>query len=351
MQNRDNRRLAIIGAGVSGLSAAWHLKDSDWEVVTFEKSRGLSGRAATRTMNDVRVDHGASYFKIDSPILEDLILKELPTDGLFQIHGDVFLFDQQSKIIPGDPNLNKETKWNYRNGISDLGKQLAACSGSKIIRETRVASLEECSGSWDLINNDGLSLGVFDAVLFTPPAPQIIDLISDSDVQEFSLNELNEFLAESKFNSQFSIVMGFENRIERPKDCCAMLNEDRKHAVSWLGFEDSKSGRVGSGASVIVAQMSPEWTTSHYDSCNDVLFKESVLEVSKIINFPDAGPAWIDKQRWRYAHPRVALDIEEVENCAPEGWFFSGDSFVGRGRVSESMMTGIEAAERILSTL
>ena len=78
-------------------------------------------------------------------------------------------------------------------------------------------------------------------------------------------------LAESEFNSQFSIVMGFNNRIERPNDCCAVLNEDRKHAVSWLGFQDSKSGRVGSDVSVIVAQMSPEWTTSHYDSCDDVL--------------------------------------------------------------------------------
>ena len=350
MQNIENRRLAIIGAGVSGLSAGWYLRDSDWEVVTFEKSRGLSGRAATRTMNDVRVDHGANYFKINSPILEDLILKELPTEGLFQIYGDVFLFDQQSTIIPGDPNLNKETKWNYKNGISDLGKRLAQCSGSKIIRQTRVISLEACSRCWNLISDDGRSLGVFDAILFTPPAPQILDLISDVDVQESSLNELNELLAESEFNSQFSIVMGFKNRIERPNGCCAMLNEDRKHAVSWLGFEDSKSGRVGSDASVIVAQMSPEWTTSHYNSCDDVLFKESIIEVSKIINFPEAGPAWIDKQRWRYAHPRVALDIEEVENCAPEGWFFSGDSFVGRGRVGESMVTGIEAAERILNT-
>ena len=52
MYDLNNPKLAIIGAGVSGLSAAWALKDSDWEVSVFEKSRGPSGRAATRTINE-----------------------------------------------------------------------------------------------------------------------------------------------------------------------------------------------------------------------------------------------------------------------------------------------------------
>ena len=66
MQDLKNQKIAIIGAGVSGLAAAWALKDSDWEVSVFEKSRGPSGRAATRTINGVRVDHGANYFKLNS---------------------------------------------------------------------------------------------------------------------------------------------------------------------------------------------------------------------------------------------------------------------------------------------
>ncbi|MGB3543788.1 NAD(P)-binding protein, partial [Rubrivirga sp.] len=70
-------RLAIIGAGPAGLAAA-HALGSDsgsrpgpaLEVVVFEKSRGVSGRAATRWRDAAdlegepfrwRYDHGAQY--------------------------------------------------------------------------------------------------------------------------------------------------------------------------------------------------------------------------------------------------------------------------------------------------
>ena len=88
--------------------------------------------------------------------------------------------------------------------------------------------------------------------------------------------------------------------------------------------------------------------TEKYIHCDDIIFNESLSEVSKLIKIPNEGPLWKDKQRWRYAHPKVALDIEEVEECSPDGWFFCGDSFVGRGRVGEAILTGFDAANRIL---
>ena len=349
MQDSQNPKIAIIGAGVSGLAAAWALKDSDWEVSVFEKSRGPSGRAATRTINGFRVDHGANYFKLNSPELEELVLRELPSEDLIQIPGNVYLFDETSELTRGDVHLNNEDKWNYKNGISELGKRIAECSTAKIIKQTRVVSFEEISNSaWEIRSEDGNILGVFDAVLFTPPAPQLLELITGSIISSGSLESLTELLEESEYHSQFSVIMGFDERINRPADCFAMLNNDRNHAVSWLGFEDAKSGRVGADQSVIVAQMSPQWTESFYDSCDDIIFNESLSEVSKLIKIPNEGPLWKDKQRWRYAHPKVALDIDEVEECSPDGWFFCGDSFVGRGRVGEAILTGFDAANRIL---
>ena len=84
-----DRSIAIIGAGASGLAAAWSLQKSGFDVTVFEKSRGLSGRAASRSKNGVRFDHGANYFKIDSEPVRQLILDELPTDDLAWIEKDV----------------------------------------------------------------------------------------------------------------------------------------------------------------------------------------------------------------------------------------------------------------------
>ncbi len=347
--NDSKPKLAIIGAGVSGLAAAWALKDADWEVFVFEKSRGPSGRAATRTMNGIRVDHGANYFKIDSPLLEELVLRELPNEGLIQIPGNVYLFNEESTISKGDMRINEEIKWNYRNGISELGKRIAKASHAKIIKQTRIIACEEISeSSWKIISEEGKSLGVFDAILFTPPAPQVLELISKSQNLSSSLSDLKGLLGESEFFRQFSIIMGFDQQIARPSDCCAMLNEDRKHAISWLGFEETKSGRVGMDVSVIVAQMSPGWSMSYYDSCEDVIYSEALADLSKLIDVPPSGPLWKNKQRWKYAHPKFALDIDEIEECAPEGWFFCGDSFVGRGRIGEAILTGFDVANRIL---
>jgi len=119
-------RLAIIGAGLSGLAAAWKLRDSSVACSCFEKSRGVSGRATSRTRHDVRLDPGANYIKAEPEEIEHLLVEELPTEDLIRIPGDVWTFDESGSLSPGDPGLNATPKWNYRNGISTLGKLLAA---------------------------------------------------------------------------------------------------------------------------------------------------------------------------------------------------------------------------------
>ena len=51
--------VAIIGAGIAGLSCATQLKVLGFEVQIFEKSRGPSGRMSTRNGDGWSADHGA----------------------------------------------------------------------------------------------------------------------------------------------------------------------------------------------------------------------------------------------------------------------------------------------------
>ena len=53
-------RIAVIGAGLSGLAAARRVIAQGHDAVVFEKSRGLGGRLATRRTDDgMPLDHGA----------------------------------------------------------------------------------------------------------------------------------------------------------------------------------------------------------------------------------------------------------------------------------------------------
>jgi len=56
------QRVAVIGGGLAGLAAAVDLKEAGWEVVLFERSRLLGGRATSFTVGGVEVDNGQHVF-------------------------------------------------------------------------------------------------------------------------------------------------------------------------------------------------------------------------------------------------------------------------------------------------
>ena len=57
--------LAIVGAGMAGLSAAREMRRRrpDLMITIYEKSRGFGGRVATRRRDGFVFDHGAQVIK------------------------------------------------------------------------------------------------------------------------------------------------------------------------------------------------------------------------------------------------------------------------------------------------
>ena len=61
--NRSQSTVAVVGAGISGLTRARTLADYGLPVTVFEKSRGVGGRMATRRSDNGAVfDHGCAVF-------------------------------------------------------------------------------------------------------------------------------------------------------------------------------------------------------------------------------------------------------------------------------------------------
>ena len=85
MVDNDLPRVAVIGAGISGLVCARLLVEQGMEVTVFEKSRGVGGRMATRrTPEGCHFDHGAQYFTVRDERFrryEPVIFSELPVIG------------------------------------------------------------------------------------------------------------------------------------------------------------------------------------------------------------------------------------------------------------------------------
>ena len=75
-------KIAIIGAGISGLSAAHLLKDFA-DITLFEKERGVSGRMSTRRAGPYFFDHGAQYFTARTKNFQDFI-QPLLEEGIIE---------------------------------------------------------------------------------------------------------------------------------------------------------------------------------------------------------------------------------------------------------------------------
>ena len=340
-------RLAIVGAGVSGLATAWALRTEKVEITVFEKSRGYSGRAATRRRDGLCYDHGANHFKLHSDELETLIRDRLPSDELVEIERDVWTFDAEGTIQKGDPASNAVPKWTYRRVINTIGKLLAAEASAEVQRQTRVHRLVQEAKGWTVFDDVGDALGRFDGVVLTPPAPQTETLIRNSAIDDNLRAPILKGVQAANYTSQFTIVLGYDRVIERPGDFYALLNTDRDHSIAWLSFEEDKPGHVPEGQSVLILQMAPDWTEAHFDDTRDPLAAEAINLASDLLGTDCTDPAWTDHQRWRYALPTSAVDSGPLRDAEDAHLFITGDALVGKGRVNRALEAGLRCAERV----
>lgn len=336
-----SKKIAIIGAGLSGLAAAYRLAATGADVQVFEKSKGLSGRAASRGKNGCRYDHGANYFKVTSNAVARLLFESLPTDGLCRIVGDVDTFDESGRVAAGDPKQNAGAKWAYRDGISTIGKRLVESAGLDVAGDTLITRLVRQRGKWTLETETGIAGEGFDAVLLTPPAPQTIGLLEtcqgiDRDLQTGLVTELER----ARYHAQFTVVLNFKGTFALTRDAFALINSDRRHDIAWISHENRKPGHVPAGESLFVVQMSPDWTARHYETAREEVIAVALEKAAPFLGGDLPALSWSDSQRWRYAHPYTAADPEMMKPASGAGLYFAGDAFVGKGRVSGAIETG-----------
>ena len=347
-------RIAIIGAGPAGLAAALTLRQHTVEV--FEKSRGVSGRAASRGRETPagiwRYDHGANYLTApEGSAAAELLAGALAPAGPVELKGRIWTFDGSGRLAAGDPERDAVPKWTFPDGISRLGKQLAAASGAAVHTGMAVTRLAAARGGWTLEFEDGSHRERFDAVLLTPPAPQSADLLAHSTVEADLRTVLVDGLRAAPYRAQFSAILAFDERLRRPAgDAYAYVNTDGEHPLAWVAFEEDKPGHVPPGCSLLVVQASAGWTVSNYDLPFENVAIQAQGLVEKLFDQELPAAAWTDVQRWRYALPAGPASGVALASGAAHGLYFAGDFIGGRGRIHEALAYGIETGRTIDQT-
>lgn len=338
-------RIAIVGAGVAGLAAAWSLRSHPVETTIFEKSRGYAGRAATRGRYGVRYDHGANFIQPDGGRVRKLLTDALPSDDLVSIGRPVWTFDGDGEISPNGEE--PAAMWTYRNGISTVGKLLARQGSGVIHTETRIESLERQNDAWHLDSEEGDRYGPFEAVLLTPPAPQSAGLLERSRMDADLRDELVDGLHAARYTAQFTVVLGYEREIPRSGDYYGLLGTDEEHPIAWIGFEQDKPGHVPNGHSVLIIQTAPKWTAARVEADPDTVMPDVKEAAAEVLDADLTRPSWYDTQRWRYALPTQPADTDKLAAGRAAGLFFAGDFVAESGRVDRSIESGLRAAGKL----
>ncbi len=352
--------IGIVGAGLAGAGAAYALRSTDHDVTILEKSRGVGGRAATRRRDGCRYDHGANYVKLPDQRTGDLI-RDLGEDGLVDIEEPVWTFGADGEITPGDGD--DEHKYTWEAGVTQFAKRLLAETDAEVRTTTRAESIvrdgtADGDGAWTVTDTDGDDHGPFDALLLTPPAPQTADLLSATEWSDDSgtLADLHTAVEATEFRTVRTLVLHYPFELDVP--WYGLVDVDKAHEIGWLSREECKRGHVPDGEGLLIVQMSPEWSTAHYDDpLEEATDAAATLAADLVGDDRLTEPDWVDDQGWRYALPNEELDgdgatdADAVAAAEDAGLFLAGDWVAGRGRVAAALWNGTDAGESIAERL
>jgi renalase len=343
-----SERVAIVGTGVAACGVAHVLDDTDREVVLFDKARGVSGRAATRRKHGCRYDHGANYVKPGDDDAFSEVLASFGADGMHDIEESVWVHDADGEIEAGRDSDAR--KWTYEAGITQFAKRVLDGTDATVHLETRIDELARATGgddgTWSLADADGQTHDGFDSVVLTPPAPQTAALVGATDWADDRLARVHAAVDAVDYRTVLTLVLHYDFREDYP--WYALVDPDHAHPVGWLSREECKPGHVPDGESLLVAQMSPDWSVEHYDDDTETAASDAAALVADLLDDDRyRDPDWVDSQGWRYALPEDAAS-DDVQAAEDAGLYCAGDWIVGDGRVHRAFENGRTVGDRLV---
>jgi len=323
-------RVGVVGAGVAGLGAARYLARADQEVVVFEKSGGFGGRCATRRAGGFVFDHGATSVAPRGREIEDLILRQLPTDDLVKIEKPIYTH-HIGRITTSSSPSSRIDRYCYGKGMNVLGKLLA--DGLDVRLSTQVETIEKASGKFEIMGEP------FDALVLTPPIPQTELLLA-------TLGETRNF-ANSRYRPVLSVMLGYDAPLDTPYH--ALVDPDQSEPLTWLSVESVKCpGRAPDGKTAIVAQLSPSYSRWNYESTEEAIVANTVIDVARLLGPAFSSPVVTDLKRWRYSQPETTVSFESI-NRKGSKVLVASDGLIG-GRIENAYDAGLQAAQWLMET-
>jgi predicted NAD/FAD-dependent oxidoreductase len=292
---REPGKIAIIGAGMAGLSAARQLRRAGMAVTLFDKGRRAGGRLATRYEQGFTFNHGCQFFTA--------------RDAGFAAEVKAF---SAPWPLAGDGRFA---------GVPDMAAIASGFSNGLDVRQSaHLRRWVRGADGWRLHFDDAVA-GPFSAVILAIPAPQAAAL----------LNEISHPFAAAlkavRLAPCWAVMLGFDAAMNGPE------TERREDGpLSWLARENSRPG-AAAGPAAYMLHAGAQWSEAHLeDRPEDVIAALTAAAPFK------ASPVFARAHRWRYALAQTPLGQEFLWD-EPQGLGICGDWCLG-GRLEAAYLSG-----------
>ncbi|WKE64982.1 FAD-dependent oxidoreductase [Gallaecimonas kandeliae] len=321
--------IAIIGAGLCGITAARILQGQGLTPTIFEKSKGTGGRMSSRRSQWGSFDLGAQYFTARQPrFIDELgnwIAQGIASEWQvtpYQLSGASMLHTQDVvQRYVGRPHMSAITR--YLAGNLDVHF------------ETTICGCHRREDQWWLEDVQGQAHGPFDGLLVTTPAPQAVPLISASP-------RLAMLARKVRMEPCWAVGLVFSQPLDTPVKAALVESE----SIQWLALDSDKPGRLPNPQRWVIHATS-DWSARNIERPPEEVISELKEHFFELLELPDQQPDESLAHRWRFARCSQdgVLGFDEPLKLGAGGDWSHGS------RVEGAWLAGQELAERMLRAL
>jgi predicted NAD/FAD-dependent oxidoreductase len=285
----DPPGVAVIGAGVAGLTCAAELARADVSVTVLERARGLGGRLATRRRGAAAYDHGAQFITARSrPFVRYVTVAR---------NAGAAAAWRPSITDDGERNPDAPTEDWYVGlpGMSGIVRPLAR--GLTLEIGTFVHELLRREDGWELETDTGRRLGPFAAVIAAVPAPQALSLLAPH-------GRAFRHLLAVQMGPCWSLMVSFERALGGGPDVFRWTDGP----LALAARESSKPGRPADPGSWVI-HATPRWSREHLEADAQEAAQLMLHAFATAAGRGLPAPAWLHAHRWRHAMVEQPLGL------------------------------------------
>ncbi|MDG9882853.1 NAD(P)/FAD-dependent oxidoreductase [Pseudomonas putida CSV86] len=323
--------IAIIGAGIAGLSAAQALQKQGLAVHLFDKGHGSGGRMASKRSDAGALDLGAQYFTArDRRFVEQV---QHWQDKGWVAEWKPQLYNYRDGQLT--PSPDEQTRWVGVPRMSAITRGLL--KDVTVNFSCRISEVFRGKHYWHLQDTDGCSHGPFSRVIVAVPAPQATPLLAATP-------KLAAVVAGVQMEPTWAIALGFDTPLDTPMQGCFVQG----CALDWLARNRSKPGR-DEHLDTWVLHATSSWSKQHIDLHKEAVIEQLLGDFAELVGCAVPAPSFTLAHRWLYARPAGSHEWGVLAD-ADQGLYACGDWCLS-GRVEGAWLSGQEAARRLIEHL